>query len=540
MGRIARLATAGALLAGALLLGSSSTVFAHASLQSSTPASNSVLEESPTAIVLEFDDSIEVAVASVELFDGNGDAIAIDPPRQGDDDTIVTASVPALADGLYAVIWRVTSADGHPVDGSFSFQIGTSSSDVTGDELINQVRAGAHSPASVRWAYGIARFLSVLGAIALIGVGGWLLTGATAVGDRAIARRWCRVAAGVFLFGSAMAFALFGVQATAGSIGDAFDPSVWSKVAGVDTGRALLLRLVFAGALLALAIVWDRRSQGWWRGGAAAGSVLGLATFPLAGHPNSSHPRLLWFAVDLVHLGAIVVWIGGLFMLLLAGRELLAAARGERIARRFSATAAVCVPLIVATGVLQTWKLVGGFDDVAVTDWGRILLIKVTLVVVLLAVAGVSRWLLLHDGSSSIRRTVVVEAVVGVVVVALAAGMVGLPPTPVVAAQPFAARVVSEGMIVELSVGPGAVGRNELHVVITPPGGSIVPVIAAAARVALPDEAVPAAPVQLVAEGVNHYSGFVTFPRSGDWTLDVIIEVTPGQTVLVKRTVPIP
>lgn len=540
MVRCVRPAIAGVVLVGAFLLCAPSTAFAHASLQSSTPASNSVLEESPTAIVLEFDDAIEVAVASIELFDGNGDKVAIDTPRQGDADSVVTASVPSLADGIYAVIWRVTSADGHPVDGSFSFQIGTVTGDVNGNELIDQVRDGARSPASVRWAYGIARFLSVLGAIALIGVGGWLLSGAAAVGERAIARRWCRAAAAVFVVGSAIAFAMFGAQAAGGSIGDAFDPSVWSKVAAIDTGRALLLRLVVASALLAAAILWGRRQQGWWRGGAIAASAFALATFPLAGHPNSLSPRALWFAVDFVHLAAIAVWIGGLFMLLLAGRELLAAARGERIARRVSAMAAVCVPLIVGTGVLQTWKLVGSFDDVAATDWGRVLLTKVTLVVVLLAVAGVSRWLLLHDGSGSIRRTVVVEALVGVAVLGLAATMVGLPPTPVVAAQPFAAQLASNGMIVEISVGPGSVGRNELHVVITPPGGSIVPVIAAAARVALPDEAVPAAPVQLEGKGVNHFSGFVTFPRAGDWTLEVIIEVAAGETVLVKTTVPIP
>ena len=35
--------------------------------------------------------------------------------------------MPVLADGLYAVVWRVTSADGHVVDGAFSFQVGTAS-----------------------------------------------------------------------------------------------------------------------------------------------------------------------------------------------------------------------------------------------------------------------------------------------------------------------------------------------------------------------------------------------------------------------------
>lgn len=540
MSRLFRPALVGAVLTAAVLLGAPSTALAHASLESSIPASNSVLEEPPTAIVLDFDDAIEVGVASIELFDGSGEAVEIDNPRWGDDETELTADVPELADGLYAVIWRVTSADGHPIDGSFSFQIGTATAGVSGDELIDQVRGGSRSPASVRWAYGIGRFLSVLGAIAVIGAGGWLLTGASAAGQRVLARRFCKAAAGVFVFGTLLAFVMFGAQATGGGIGDAFDPGVWSEVAGIDTGRALLLRCVFAAALLVLAILWDRRARGWWRGAAAAASVLAIATFPLAGHPNSSSPRAWWFTVDFVHLAAIAVWIGGLFALLLAGRELVATAEGERVARRFSTAAAISVPLIVVTGVLQAWKLAGSFDDVAATDWGRVLLIKVTLVVILLAVAAVSRWLLLHDGSGSVWRTIVVEAVVGVAVLGLAAGMVGLPPAPVVASKPFAVQLTASGMIVEITLGPGSVGSNELHVIITPPGGSIVPVIAAAARIELPAEGVPSAPVQLVGEGPNHYSGFITFPRAGDWDLEVIIEVTAGETALVATTIPIP
>lgn len=363
------------------------------------------------------------------------------------------------------------------------------------------------------WVLGVARFLSTLGGLAVIGAGGWLLTVAPAAADRLAARQFLRVAAAVFVVGT--------------------------LAATFDGGRALIVRDAFAVALLVLAALWDRRQRGWWRGVAATAGVFGLATFPFAGHSNSLAPRVLWFVVDFLHLAAIAVWAGGLVVLLLAGRDLLATARGERIARRYSTAVAICIPIIVATGIAQAWKLGGGFDDVAATDWGRVLLIKVALVVVMLAVAAVSRWLLLRDCAGSIPRTVVVEAMIGVAALGLAAGMAGLPPAPAVAAQPFAAQLTDSGLIVEVSVGPGVVGGNDLHVVITPPGGSIVPVVAAAARVSLAS-VVPAAPVQLVSEGPNHYSGVVTFPRAGDWTLDIIVEVTAGETVLLTITVPVP
>ena len=103
---------------------------AHAALESSTPAANAVLTSSPPLIALDFDERIEAGVATIRLFDGDGVAIGIGSPESGADDSQVQATVPRLDDGLYAVVWHVVSADGHPVDGAFAFQIGTTA---TGD-----------------------------------------------------------------------------------------------------------------------------------------------------------------------------------------------------------------------------------------------------------------------------------------------------------------------------------------------------------------------------------------------------------------------
>ena len=104
----------------------------------------------------------------------------------------------------------------------------------------------------------------------------------------------------------------------------------------------------------------------------------------------------------------------------------------------------------------------------------------------------------------------------------------------------FAGQLAANGLIAIVSLSPGVVGGNEVHITVTPPGGSITPIASVAARVSLPSAAVPNAPVTLVKEGVNHYSGSVTFPRSGDWTLEVVIQVTATETALLSTTVPIP
>ena len=176
---IARVAVAVLACAAALLGGTVRQASAHAALEASIPSANSVLEVAPTEIVLDFDEAIETSLTSIRLYDAASQSIPVQTPAGGSDDSVVIAAVPAasgslIVDGVYAVIWRVTSADGHVVEGAFSFQVGTAAAG-GGQELIDQVRNGAKADTSVRWWYGVARFLSLFGAITLIGGGLWLL-----------------------------------------------------------------------------------------------------------------------------------------------------------------------------------------------------------------------------------------------------------------------------------------------------------------------------------------------------------------------------
>ncbi|MEQ1700982.1 MAG: copper resistance CopC family protein, partial [Ilumatobacteraceae bacterium] len=355
-GAVAVIAACGVLLSGG------GTAFAHASLVSSTPAANSVLEAGPEAIVLDFDEAIESDLASIVLYDGDGRSLDVGAPPVGADDTIVSVAAPALDDGLYAVVWRVTSSDGHVVDGAFSFQVGTAA-EGDGQALVESVRSGVRAAPEVRWWYGVARFLSLFGVLVLVGGGWWLVQAGLDLAGRRAARRLAAVGVGALLAGSAAAFGLFGAEAVAGTVGDALSPSVWGDVADTQTGRMLLVRLALAVVLAVLVAMLRRRGEGWWRGAAFAAGLFALYTFPAAGHPNSLHPAALWIAVDLVHLAAIAVWLGGLLALLVAGNATLAEPEGGRFAARFSRTAAISVPIIVATGVAQGLRLAGGLDD---------------------------------------------------------------------------------------------------------------------------------------------------------------------------------
>lgn len=513
---------------------------AHATLETSSPSANSVIEVSPTSIDLHFDEEINAKLASIHLFDGSGHPVVIDPVRSGTDQQSITAGVPVLAHGLYAVVWKATSVDGHVVDGAFSFQIGTGAVSGSAQGLIDQVLTGPAVDGALTWSYSIARFLTMIGVVLAVGTLGWSLLGVDPLHRMARFASLRRLGAPLLLVGALAAFVFFSAQIDGGRVGDGFSASAWRLALQTDTGRMLLLRVIAAAGLLVVVLRWQQITRRWLQLVLLVSSVAVLVSFSASGHPNSLSPRLWWIGVDLVHLASIVVWLGGLIAMWFAPKEWLAEPEAVRPVHLFSFAASVCVPLMVGTGVLQTWKLAGGLSDVTATTWGRMLLAKVMLVVAMVALGAVSRWLLQHEGAEHMRRTVMVETVIGVLVLALAAGIVSQAPRPSLPSKTYQEQLTANGVIASVTISPGHVGANEVHILVTPPGGSISPVASVTARVLLPSASIPAAPVTLTAEGPNHYSGSVTFPRAGDWSLEIIVGVTSSDNVQVKGTVSIP
>ncbi|MBP2580032.1 methionine-rich copper-binding protein CopC [Streptomyces sp. PvR006] len=95
---------------------------AHTDLVSSSPARGASLDRPPTAIRLTFSDEMTERYAKVALTAPDGSAAA----GTGLDVSGRTATLPVepgLAAGTYTVGYRVVSADGHPVAGSFAFTV---------------------------------------------------------------------------------------------------------------------------------------------------------------------------------------------------------------------------------------------------------------------------------------------------------------------------------------------------------------------------------------------------------------------------------
>jgi copper transport protein len=529
----------------------SSPALAHADLEGTVPSSGAVLDEGPDRIVLDFDEPVDVSLGGVEMFDERGDSIPLGAAASepGDASVVVVTDVPDLNDGIYAVVYEVVSADGHPARGAFTFQVGTSAS---GDTrlLLEQVLAGRDSDALVGWLLGVGRFLAFAGVVVLVGAA--LLVAVARPGGFAVRPvRWVLGVSWVALaIGTLAVFGLQGPYLVRGSPLDALDPSLWGDVAGTRPGRGLLVRLGLVVVAAVLLWRWRMVRTTWWRATALVIGIGLILTYSTIGHPSAAGGAALSVAADALHLGAASVWIGGLVVLALGGRSWYAdplvdddpSGAAEPVephpVRRFSRWAAVALAVVVLTGAAQTLRLAGPLGELTDTTWGRLLLVKLAVVVVLVALGAVTRWLLTADGPGSLRRTVVAEALIGVVVLALTAGLVATPPESATEARPFTATVVQAGVLADITVYPAAVGANEVHLVFSPPGGTLAPVLSAEARMLLRGSDLPAVPVDLAVVGPNHWTGVVQLPYAGDWTLEIVAE--PDEDVQVLLSTPVP
>ena len=107
----------------ASLLGASAA-FAHAHLESATPAKDSSVT-APKELRLTFSEGVEATFTKVSLSkDGTEVAIkGLETPDKDKKTLVVTPAAP-LAAGTYKVEWHAVSVDTHKSEGTYSFKVG--------------------------------------------------------------------------------------------------------------------------------------------------------------------------------------------------------------------------------------------------------------------------------------------------------------------------------------------------------------------------------------------------------------------------------
>jgi copper transport protein len=544
LARVLILATG--LLVGLLAAGSPQ-VLAHALLVRSVPEANSQLSQPPPNIELWFSEPLEARFSGARLLDTRGEEIPTGAPTlDPSDPTHLTVPLGQLPPGIYTIAWQTLSqVDGHEWFGSFPFTVlNPDGSGPAGGAVAREgvPRSDLPTPAEV-----LARWLALMGGLVLFGsalfrrlvVTGIVQDGETPLqafaGKLVISAIWPAVMAiilgswlqvaiqagqlgnlsllpellqgtrtGVLLL-ARQVVALAGLFAVLGLP----QPRPWqgrerrlffavlgytvvlSILLGLATVQGQRLLIVVSIAVAALSIALSGRKS--WEIIPGLGALV-LFSFSINAHAGAV-PGSIWATLsDYLHLLAAAAWTGGL--VLLPGlvwhvrRSKVAADRAQLVwlLRRYSYLAQVAVFILAITGLINGLVEVPDFSSLFDTAYGRVLLLKLALIVIALEIALFNNRLVHRrpeilkrkPGLERFNRQVALESILGLAIMVSVAVLVQTPAPrslagPSQAFQPilaFNALARADDLYVHVQTTPNQVGNNRFWVHLYHPDNS--------------------------------------------------------------------
>ncbi|MEO3816459.1 copper resistance protein CopC [Plantactinospora sp. B24E8] len=579
----------------ALLFGPATPASAHAVLVSSSPAAESVLGSAPTEVVLTFSEGVREVADKIRVLGPDGSRVNRGKPTFNG--AVVTIPVdPGGPRGTYLVSYRVISADSHPVAGAYTYSVGAPSTPPT-DSGADEVHP------TVGVAVRVAKFLGYAGLLLLIGPVLVLSLLWPRRLDRAGPARLIWAGIGLVALSTVGAIWLQ-VPYTGGGGLFAVSGSALGDVLGSTFGAAHLVRLgiLAATAILVRPLVTGRAGRGDQILLVVLG-VAGLFTWPIAGHASASPVPAVSVVVDAAHLAGMAVWLGGLVMLV--GFLLRRATEREldAILPVWSRWATLAVSALLLAGVVQALIEVGTPSALVSTTYGRLLIAKIVLFVLVIAAAAYSRQLVRRRfldeegaddgdgrldededagelaesaepdgaaqepepatvpsgagaaagtaagpsvGTTRIRRAVWVELAITAVVLAISAVLVQTPPARTAegygtngTAAYYSTTLTSSLYSLQVEIDPAKRGGNSVHLYAYTLDNKPLPVVEWRATAALPEKGIEPIEIPLLPLTDSHATGEISLPSAGNWQLSFTVRLSDIDQATVTSAVPI-
>lgn len=574
------------ILAGSAFVGSlclallaPASAFAHAQLVGTSPQSGTTVKAQPKEVIFKYNQPVGGTVGAVRVYNAQGEQVDnLDVSHPGGHQSWMGVGLkPSLPDGTYTATYRVISADTHIVYGGLVFSIGHAgpAPKYTVAGLISKNQSGEVT----KVAFGTIRLLDYLSIALMVGGLAFLLfawrpaiaamgEGEEArAGESAFTRRHSRILAVAVVLG--IAVSVLGILLQGAS---AAGVSLWASLKGPiirDTlhsrfGTVWGLRAidwVLLGVLLVAAARLPRARR--WLGVPIAAAALYLAMTPaFAGHPSIQGPVAVFFPVNVVHVLAASIWVGGIACLILAlpaaTRPLPPEGRGRLLLEtliHFSPIALGAVIAIAITGVIQAYIDVRSVHALFHTTYGLLVLAKVVLLLALIGFGFQNRQRIipalrriveragtLGQAGTAARRSFRGELALMLVVFGVTAALVSYAP-PIDAAQgPVSINTTLGPAELEMTVEPAKVGLNTIHLYLinAKDGTQFTATKQLTVTAALPSKQIGPLPLRATVAGPGHYvlSG-AQFSPGGTWQVQITDRVSAFNQYSKTVTVPI-
>ncbi len=370
---------------------------AHAVLLETAPAEGARLTDAPRAAALRFNEP--VTPAAVRLI---GPAGSRELAARAENERVVVDLPADLQAGGYYLVWRVASADTHPIAGTVSFSIGDAALPAPPPD------ASAHAfdprtPAAM--ALRFARDLALA-----IGVGGLAFLAFVNAGPTEGPRRALRTALFVALFAAALSPAMTGAR-----IADAAPWTAQAWRAGWHSTAGPAAIAILSGVMLAF--VPNRLTA------FAALLLAGLGT-ALTGHATAGGTPIQ--AAQTLHSVAALFWLGAFFPLFHAVRRSPASA-----AHWGTAFSPAGVAAVVVVAVSALWLGVPRLDG-ELGRYAALMAIKAALFAGLIAIAAHNRRRAVPRAktgdTAALGRNLKLDLSLGLALVAATAMLTHTPP----------------------------------------------------------------------------------------------------------------
>ena len=256
--------------------------------------------------------------------------------------------------------------------------------------------------------------------------------------------RWILFISVLLALFSGIGWFVFTAGTMAGDLSQAFNSDILkAMIQATDFGPLWIVRFVLLVLVAALLVRWPLQPTHW-----ALPIVASLLLASLAG---TGHARgtegwggYTHMTSDAAHLLAAGVWLGGLWplgLIVAASRDLSRGSEGRLmigdVLTRFSGVGTIAVAVLVASGVVNSWFLVGNPAALFSNAYGRLLSVKVAIFLFMALLASANRFWLTPKLSifptsdawlARLRLHVFGEQALGLVVVALVSVIGTLEP----------------------------------------------------------------------------------------------------------------
>lgn len=377
----------------------SQQVSAHATLEKVTPTQNSVVDNAPNEITLQFNEPVHAKYSSIQIYDDKGSEITeVKPSTTGSSQTL-TFPIENLNKGTHSIHWHTMSADGHEINDSFEFSVGK--------QTANGIDTAPPFYEQADFWFGVTRF--ILEGL-LITLTGFYLVNALAKRQRLPhlnLKTYTLPTVLILVMTSIITVLIYMMTLSSDIVSDVLS---LQKTTLLQTPFILT---VVAVIILLLLFTLKNMATSWY---IFIPSLI-LITLSMSGHAWSQSIPIWSIFIRVIHIVGISFWLGALIYLtiMVLGKKQFEVIQMRPFLLKVNISAVMLIVIsgvlmsIDQTNVLSLWQ--------NIQTWTVLLLVKVLLTIVMMTLGFYQTTRALGKHRQTNRYALIIELSIGILLI---------------------------------------------------------------------------------------------------------------------------